>query len=86
MAFFRLEWRASAAKELRKIDRQMIPRIVEAAEQLACEPLPPGAKKLQGTEFIYRVRVGDYRIVYEVAETAQCVTVVRVRHRKEVYR
>ena len=44
MASFRVEWRASAAKELRKIDRQAIPRIVEAAEQLACEPLPPGAK------------------------------------------
>ncbi len=51
MASFRLEWRASAAKELRKIDRQLIPRIVEAVGQLACESLPPGAKKLQGAEF-----------------------------------
>ncbi|WP_417913994.1 type II toxin-antitoxin system RelE family toxin [Candidatus Electronema sp. JM] len=86
MASFRLEWRASAAKELRKIDRQMIPRIVAAVEQLAWEPLPLGAKKLQGTEFIYRIRVGDYRIVYEVVEAAEYVTIVRIRHRKEVYR
>jgi mRNA interferase RelE/StbE len=86
MASFRLEWRASAAKELRKIDRQAIPRIVEAAAQLAHEPYPPGAKKLQGTEFIYRIRVGDYRIVYEVNAAEIVIIIVRVRHRKEVYR
>ena len=85
MAPFRLEWRASAAKELRKIDRHTIPRIVEAIEQLAIEPLPPGAKKLQGSDYIYRIRVGDYRIVYEL-DTAGRITIVRVRHRKEVYR
>jgi mRNA interferase RelE/StbE len=86
MASFRLEWRASAAKELRKIDRQVIPRIVEAVEQLSHEPFPPGAKKLQGTEFIYRIRVGDYRIVYEVDAARVVIIIVRVRHRKEVYR
>jgi len=86
MASFRLEWRASAAKELRKIDRQIIPRIVEAVEQLAHEPFPPGAKKLQGTEFIHRIRVGDYRIVYEVDAARVVIIIVRVRHRKEVYR
>jgi mRNA interferase RelE/StbE len=85
MAPFRLEWRASAAKELRKIDRQAVPRIVEAVEQLAIEPLPPGAKKLQGADYIYRIRVGDYRIVYEL-DAAGRITIVRVRHRKEVYR
>jgi mRNA interferase RelE/StbE len=85
MASFRLEWRASAAKELRKIDRQAVPRIVEAVEQLAIEPLPPGAKKLQGSDYIYRIRVGDYRIVYEL-DAAGRITIVRVRHRKEVYR
>ena len=86
MAFFRLEWRASAAKELRKIDRQTIPRIVAAVEQLANEPFPVGAKKLQGTESIYRIRVGDYRIVYEVDAAEVVIIIVRVRHRKEVYR
>lgn len=86
MASFRLEWRASAAKELRKIDRQLIPRIVAAAEQLAHEPFPSGAKKLQGTESIYRIRVGDYRIVYEVNAAEVVIIIVRVRHRKEVYR
>lgn len=85
MAPFRLEWRASAAKELRKIDRQAVPRIVEAVEQLANEPLPPGAKKLQGADYIYRIRVGDYRIIYEL-DAAGRITIVRVRHRKEVYR
>ena len=86
MASFRLEWRASAAKELRKIDRQVIPRIMAAVEQLACEPYPPGAKKLQGTESSYRIRVGDYRIVYEVDAAEVVIIIVRVRHRKEVYR
>jgi mRNA interferase RelE/StbE len=58
---------------------------VEAVEQLAIEPLPNGAKKLQGSDYIYRIRVGDYRIVYEL-DAAGRITIVRVRHRKEVYR
>lgn len=86
MASFRLEWRASAAKELRKIDRKAVPRILAAAEQLAYEPHPVGSKKLQGTESIYRIRVSDYRIVYEVNAAEVLIIIVRVRHRKEVYR
>lgn len=85
MAFSNLEWRASAAKELRKIDRLVLPKIIAAAEHLASDPHPAGAKKLQGTDSIYRIRVGDYRIVYEVAAAGR-ITIVRVRHRKEVYR
>ena len=86
MASFRLEWRAAAAKELRKIDRKVIPRIAAAVERLADEPHPPGSKKLQGTESIYRIRVGDYRIVYEVNAAEVVIIIVRVRHRKNVYR
>ncbi len=86
MVSFRLEWRASAAKELRKIDRGVVPRIVAAAAQLAHQPHPPGSKKLQGTDSIYRIRVGDYRIVYEVNAAEIVIIIVRVRHRKEVYR
>ncbi|MCI5148618.1 MAG: type II toxin-antitoxin system RelE/ParE family toxin [Candidatus Electrothrix sp. MAN1_4] len=86
MASFRLEWRGPATKELRKIDRKVIPRIVAAVEQLADEPHPTGSKKLQGTESIYRIRVGNYRIVYEVNSAEVVIIIVRVRHRKDVYR
>ena len=60
-------------------------RIIKAAESLGAKPYPPGVKKLQGSEF-HRIRVGDYRIVYEVQGTVLRVLVVRIATRGEVYR
>jgi mRNA interferase RelE/StbE len=53
---------------------------------LAENPFPPGCRKLQGSRDAYRIRVGDYRVVYEVATGRLLVEIVRVRHRKDVYR
>lgn len=66
MEVFEIEWRTSAAKELRRIDRQFIPKIVEAIGRLALDSHPHGSVKLQGIADTYRIRVGDYRVVYEV--------------------
>ena len=86
MASFNLQWRASTKKDLRGIPREDVSRIVAAAAELADEPLPHGSQKLAGSEHTYRIRVGDYRIVYELLRDAKIVEIQRVRHRKDVYR
>jgi mRNA interferase RelE/StbE len=80
-----VEFAKRAEKDLRRIDTRYIPRIVEAAENLASDPRPPGAKKLVGSEHTYRIRVGDYRVIYEIEDTKLVVLVVRVRHRQGAY-
>ncbi|MBN1309861.1 MAG: type II toxin-antitoxin system RelE/ParE family toxin [Anaerolineae bacterium] len=83
---FELEWKHSAAKELRKLDKQIIEQVLEAAGELVSEPHPIGSKKLHGSDHIYRIRIGDYRVVYEVDAVSRIITIIRVRHRKDVYR
>ena len=63
MATYHIKWKASALRELKKIDRKMIPRIVSVVESLAANPIASGTRKLCGTDNTYRVRLGDYRII-----------------------
>lgn len=87
MAGFRLLIKPSAAKEIEAIgqkkDRQ---RIVSRIAALASEPRPTGCEKLAGSEGRYRVRQGRFRIVYAIDDAARIVEVVKVGHRREVYR
>ena len=86
MASFSLQWRKSTRKDLRRIPREAVSRIIAGVEKLAEEPLPHGSEKLSGSERTYRIRVGDYRVVYELLRDAKIVEIQRVRHRKDVYR
>jgi mRNA interferase RelE/StbE len=86
MASFNIQWRSSTRKDLRSLPKQEITRLLAAVEQLAEEPFPHGSQKLTGSEHQFRIRVGDYRVVYEVLSAARVVEIQRVRHRKEVYR
>lgn len=86
MACYRIEWRKSTAKDLRKLPSEIVRRIVSAVESLGNEPRPTGCKKLSGSDFAYRLRVGDYRVIYEVFDDIILVEVVRVGHRKDIYR
>ena len=87
MARYRLSIKQSAAKELeavaRRTDRQ---RLVARIEALAGDPRPPGCEKLAGHSGRYRVRQGDYRVVYSVDDGDRVVLIVKVGHRREVYR
>jgi mRNA interferase RelE/StbE len=83
---YRLEIKASAAREIAVLHRRAQRRVVAGIEFLADEPRPRGARKLSGSEAAYRVRVGDNRIVYCVEDDVLTVFVVRVGHRKDVYR
>jgi len=86
MASYRIEWKQSAQRELKKLGTGVIVKILEAVEGLAENPHPRGGRKLMGTEHTYRIRVGDYRVVYAVREFTLVIEVVKVGHRKEVYR
>jgi len=78
--------KATAEKDLRKLPRPILERIHPRLLALRTAPRPAGALKLAGALEGWRVRVGDYRIVYIIDDDAQTVTIVRVRHRREVYR
>ena len=86
MASFSLQWRTSTKKDLRRFPSDDVSRILAVAAKLADEPLPHGSEKLTGSERTYRIRVGDYRIVYELFRDANIVEIQRVRHRKDVYK
>ena len=85
MARFELHFKSSVAKDLRRIPNRDVRRILDRIELLADTPRPPGAVKLSGQER-YRLRVGIYRILYEVHDATVVVVVVTVGHRRDVYR
>jgi len=83
---YEIEFVASAAKEFRSLETQIKQRIALEIDRLRENPRPRGARKLKGHERLYRIRVGSYRVVYEVDDRARVVLVTRIRHRREVYR
>jgi mRNA interferase RelE/StbE len=85
MVKYKLAFKKSVAKDLRAIPAQDIHRILKCFEQLAETPRPPGCEKLSGQER-YRLRQGVYRIVYEIDDDILKVIVVKVGHRRDVYR
>lgn len=86
MAFYKVEWKSSAERELKGIDRLVIPKIIEAVDMLTQNPFPSQSRKLLGVEASYRLRVGDYRVIYQVDTSEKTVVIFHVRHRKEAYR
>ena len=85
MASYSVTLKSSAAKELDKLPNSAIARIVPRLEQLSTNPRPAGCKKLKGGEQEWRLRVGDYRVVYTIDDAALMVEITRIRHRSDVY-
>lgn len=85
---YRVAITASAKKELDRLPAKVAERCIEALSFLAINPFSEvlHVKKLRGPEALYRVRVGDYRIVYEVQKKVLLVLVIKVGHRSDVYR
>jgi mRNA interferase RelE/StbE len=79
---YTLEFTPSSQKDLNRIPAKQADRILLAIRRLAEDPRPHGSKKLVGQES-YRIRVGDYRVVYMISDKTVTVTIVRVRHRKD---
>ena len=86
MALFRLTLKTSVEKDLNRIDRSAVPKIISAIEALERNPFPASSKKLIGAQQTYRLRVGDYRVIYIVNRPEREIEVQKVRHRKEAYR
>lgn len=86
MSRYEVQVARRAVKALARLPRREQQRIRAAIDLLADEPRPPGCVALKGEERAYRVRVGDYRIVYEVYDDRLVVLLVRVGHRRDIYR
>ncbi len=85
MAAYRVVFKPSADKSVRKLPESVQIRIVTAIAELAENPRPHGCVKLQGEDELWRIRVGDYRVVYSIKDDKLFVLVVRVAHRKDAY-
>ena len=83
---YRVFLERSAERDLRRLSADVHDRVIAAIRPLARNPRPPGCRKLAGTDEDWRIRVGYYRVIYEIAESIRVVRVNRVRHRREVYR
>ena len=86
MECYKIEWRPSTKKDLKAISKAEVQRIINAVQSLSDQPRPPGSTKLSGSDLTYRIRVGNYRVVYEIHDEIILIEVVKVGHRKDVYR
>ena len=85
MASFKVTFKASVAKDLKRLDRLAAHRVLRAVESLRENPFPNSSKKLIGSEHTFRIRVGDYRVIYIVNKQRREIEIQRVRHRRDVY-
>jgi mRNA interferase RelE/StbE len=83
---YRVLLERAAEKDLSRLSSEIHDRVIAAIRTLANNPRPPGCRKLAGSKNDWRIRVGDYRMVYEIADAIHVIRVNRVRHRREVYR
>lgn len=83
---WRIEFTRTAEQQFRDLPRKEQRRLAARIDALADNPRPPGVKKLAGEESLYRLRSGDYRVLYTVKDTLLIVLVVKIGHRRDVYR
>lgn len=83
--FYDVLFTRRARKDLDRLDRKVVGRIAPVVDALADDPRPPGCLKVKGEESLWRIRVGDWRIGYEINDSAREVTVIRIAHRSEFY-
>lgn len=85
MASYKIEFSNSIEKDFSKLDKNISKKVWSKIDELADNPLPLNNKKLSGTNF-HRIRIGDYRVIYEINSKSKTITILRAKHRKEVYR
>lgn len=83
---FQVKIVGAAGRQLRKLSKENQRRVLDGIEKLSQNPRPRGYKPLQGEENLFRLRIGDYRVIYEIHTDILIVFVLRVAHRREVYR
>ncbi|MBI3307669.1 MAG: type II toxin-antitoxin system RelE/ParE family toxin [Candidatus Omnitrophica bacterium] len=85
MDSFKLFFKASAEKELRSIPKPYLGKIIQKIQNLSYQPRPPGIQMLRGDDRYYRLRQGDYRIIYKIDDAGKNITIIKIGHRREVY-
>lgn len=83
---YSIEITPSTERQLKKLTPEVLVQISEVIEQLSVNPKPHGVIKLKGSQNLWRVRTGDFRVIYEVKDRELIVLIVKVAHRREVYR
>ena len=86
MTGYRIEVSATAEKQIRKLARSDQIRVLRAIQALSKEPRPPGTRKLRGYADVFRVRIGTYRIIYSLEQDRLLIIILKVGHRRDVYR
>ncbi|MDQ7841528.1 MAG: type II toxin-antitoxin system RelE/ParE family toxin [bacterium] len=86
MVEYAVTFALSARRELEGFPRSVVTRVVTRIESLGISPRPAGCRKLQSRGALYRIRIGDYRVIYSVDDEKRVVDVVAVRHRSDAYR
>jgi mRNA interferase RelE/StbE len=85
MTEYNITFARSARKELEALDAVVVGRVWSRIKLLTTEPRPPGCRKLQGHEALWRLRVGDYRVIYAIHDDTRIVDIIAVRHRSSAY-
>jgi mRNA interferase RelE/StbE len=83
---YRVFLERAAEKQLKQLPAKLHDRVIEAVQALSKDPRPTGCRKLTGTDNDWRIRAGDYRVIYEIDDKAREIRFNRIRHRREVYR
>ena len=86
MASYKIIFKPSVERDLRDLPKSVVARVIKQIGALGDDPLPRRSIKLAGAEHLYRIRVGDYRVVYGIDREAKQVLIHYVRHRREAYR
>ena len=82
----KVELERAAERDLRRLSVEDFQRVISHIRGLAENPRPTGCRKISGSERDWRIRIGDYRLIYEIDDKAMAVRVMRLRHRREAYR
>ena len=86
MSFYKVQLKKSAEKTLFKLPKPTISKLIQLLLELESNPRPSGCKKLTGAKNSYRIRSGDYRIIYSIFDDVLIIDVIKIGHRKEIYR
>ena len=85
MSKYKIEYSEDSTKELKKIQKNDVRKIIAKIELLGDDPFPYGHKKIKGKLKLWRIRIGDYRVIYSVEQQKLIIEIIRVRNRKDVY-
>ncbi len=86
MSNYTINWKSSAVKELSSIPKQYAKKIIESIDKLQYLPRSPDCRKLRVFNNIYRIKISNYRVIYSIQDNILLIEIIKIGHRKEVYR